>query len=185
MKDELVDAAYQHLLAQGFDNLSAIGISAACGVSKRTFYKTFASLDEFLDLLMDKICAAIRTEFAAFLSPGLAADAASIEALFTRMPRLFGRYFEKFMLDLRKVRPDLVQKLLTVRRAEFRLVAEKIIAAAGKSVAKRNLSTRVAADMLQTLVDQLATPQYLLESGENMPQIAHTIAQIYLNGLLH
>lgn len=183
MKDKLVNVAYERLLSQGIEDLSAIGASVACGVSKRTFYKSFASLDEFLDMLLDRVCATVQSEFSAFLSPAVKADAESVQELFIRMPRLMGRHFEQFMVDLRKVRPDLVKKFLFFRRKEFRQVAEKIIAAAGANVARRKLSPRVAADMLQVVVDQLASPQYLVESGETMNTIAHTISQVCLHGL--
>lgn len=184
MRQELIETAYHRLLTQGLDDLSAIELSRACGVSKRTFYKTFASLDEFLELLLEKISAVVSAEFERFNSPKVKADSANVEDLFARMPRLLGNHFEKFMIRLRKARPDLVQNFLAFRRSEFSKVAEKIIAGTGAGLAKRKLSPRVAADMLQVLVDQLATPQYLLESGENMQAVAHTVASVYLQGIL-
>lgn len=183
MNEDLVETAFARLLSLGLDDLSAITVSNACGVSKRTFYKEFSSLDMFLERLLGKIAEVVRGEFSRFASPDVKATAGTVEELFTRMPRLLGPHFEKFMLALRKSRPDLVEQFLSIRRDEFQRVAEKIIAGAGKNSLARGISPRVAADMLQVLVDQLATPRYLVESGESMHSVAHTIAQVYLHGL--
>ncbi|MCW7463430.1 TetR/AcrR family transcriptional regulator [Leptospira limi] len=183
MKEELVRNAVTILKEQGFEELSAISISAACGVSKRTFYKTFNGLDEFLDLLMEIICAEVRQEFDKYLVTSLELNQEKIEEFFSIMPRLFGRHFESFMVHLLKIRPDLVKKFLVFRKTEFKKIAEKIISVNVKNVKKRKISQLVATDILQVLVDQIATPQYLVESGESMKTVANSILQIYLYGI--
>ena len=183
MKHELVRNALTILKEKGFEELSAISLSAACGVSKRTFYKTFDGLNEFLDVLVDTLCAEVHQEFEKYLVTSIELNPENIEEFFSIMPRLFGRHFETFMLNLFKVRPDLVKKFLQFRKTEFKKIAEKIISASTKNGKKRKINQRVAVDILQVLVDQIATPQYLLESGENMKTVANSILQIYLYGI--
>lgn len=184
MRGKIIEQAYARLLASGFKDLSVNSLAEASGVSKRTFYKYFTSVDNFLEALMARIQDRVHEEFSGVLQGAPAAQLEAIQNLFKTLPRAFGRHFEIFMVEMHKCRPDLVRAFLDFRRREFDAVVEMLLASPHANLQKRSLSRRVARDALVTLFEQLATPYYLSESGENMETVVSTITGIFLHGIL-
>lgn len=184
VKEEIIERAYQKLLSSGITETTANYLADISGVSKRTFYKYFPSVDEFLNQLMDYIKNQVHNEFASVLQSSNKNYLLSVKSLFKNLPKAYGKNFENFMIHLHKQRPDLIKSFLDFRKNEFDLILEKLINLPEVNPKKRKLNKRVTRDILINLFEKMATPYYIAETGESMDTVVHTISEIFFHGII-
>lgn len=183
MRDEIIDRIWNRLLNEGIADYTIDHLSEYSGVSRRTFYKYAISKDELLDALMDRILGRIRQHFDAHLKEVHGEPLQTLRAIFSGLPQLINPHLRAFVFDLRRHRPDLVQKMMQFRRERLRSLESVLAAAQKKKQVRRDVNPRFAIDALIAMAEALLVPEYVASSGGNLDQVFESVFDIFFHGV--
>jgi AcrR family transcriptional regulator len=183
VKSAIVDRIFAKLLRDGLDDLGVDNLSEIGGVSKRTFYKYVETKEELLIELITRIKLRLGAHFDKYVNDTTLPPLEGIRQLFQEIPQIFVPQLRSFLLDLRRVRPDLTDELMAFRRSQIRRVASKLDLAARSGEIRSEIKTTIAMDALLAMFDQIITPDYLMQSGESMETLFDHVFDIFFKGI--
>ena len=115
IKERIIGAASVRFIEEGFSPVPVDEIAGSLGISKKTFYKHFASKDELLLVVTDRLLAEVHAEFRAIAE----ADTGFLEkfeALVTFLGQRLSRLSRPLMRDLQRHSPGVWARVERFRR---------------------------------------------------------------------
>lgn len=115
LRERLIAAASERFVEDGFSTVTVDEIAGGLGISKKTFYKHFASKDDLLLVVTDRLLESIRSQFRTIAEADTGFPE-KLETLVTFLGQRITRLSKPLMHDLQRHAPHVWARIEQFRR---------------------------------------------------------------------
>jgi len=183
-RQRIISYSSRLFFERGFRKVSIEELCAGMGISKRTFYQHFRNRD---DLVESIIAETIIPSFQIVIE-NLASDKPVHiilrEHFRLLQDELFSKLFLPFMSDVQTLMPELWANVETSRAYAVDMVIQLLERGKKEGVIRPDINTEAVSKILQRIVVSIADPTFVLSVGLSMQDLAMTMKEIVLKGVL-
>lgn len=183
-KDRILERAREKFMGVGFSKVSVDELVRDLGMSKKTFYKHYASKEELIGQVIDRTVLKARSGVANIVS----ADAdfvMKLNMLLEFLGKTLLQFSRPFLEDLRRNFPDLWKRIEEMRRDTILKNFSNLFSqGAREGVFREDVNQQVLLLTFLSAVEGVINPLVLTQAAFSADQALHSIMNIIYEGVL-
>ncbi len=184
IKERIIEKGREKFLSMGFSKVTMDEIALDLGISKKTFYKHFASKDELLEAVMERRMISVSSKFKEIYDAPID-FMEKLHNLWIFVGNTMSQVSKQFQDDLRRFRPDLWKRIDDFRR-------EQIIANISKffdegirlGVLRDDINRDILVLVYLSAVQGVINPDVLVRHPFTGEEAFKTIIRVIFDGIL-
>lgn len=184
IKEKIFSACRERFLREGFAKTTVDEISSDLAISKKTFYKYFASKEDLVQQIMERFLGNVRTNVERILL----SDKSAVEKLsevISMMATNAGHLMPMFGQDIKKRIPQLWKHIEDFRRQRISEVITRLIKqGVAEGTMRPEMNHRVFLMAVLATIDGVMQPHILAEESFSLSDALKEIISIFFNGAL-
>jgi AcrR family transcriptional regulator len=184
IKEKIFTACRERFLKEGFAKTSIDEISADLAISKKTFYKYFASKEDLVQQIMERFLGNVRTNVERILI----SDKNAVEKLSEVIGMIAsnaGQILPMFGQDIKKRIPQLWKHIEDFRRQRISEVITRLIKqGVAEGTMRPEMNHRVFLMSVLSTIDGVIQPHILAEESFSLSDALKEVISIFFNGAL-
>ena len=184
IKEKIFSVCRDRFLSEGFAKISVDEISTDLAISKKTFYKYFASKEDLVQQIMERFMADVRRK----IEGTLFSEKSAIEKLsdiITLIGTNVSRLLPAFGQDIKRRTPHLWKHIEDFRRQRISEVIGRLIKQGiDEGTMRPEMNTRVFLMSILSSIDRIMQPQVLAEESFSVNDALEEILSIFFQGAL-
>jgi AcrR family transcriptional regulator len=182
VKEKIFGVCRERFLREGFAHLTVDELAADLGISKKTYYKHFASKEDLVQRILDRTMATIRGK----VEQILIGDASAVEK-FTRIIRLIAteasQLLPAFGRDIQKRMPHLWKEIEEFRRERIsEIFARLTVQGVKEGTMREDLNPRMFLLCILGSIERIVQPQVLAHESFSVGDAVNGILGIFFQG---
>lgn len=189
LRKRIIDTAREKFARNGFKNVKTDELAVEIGISKRTLYNTFPSKEKLFEEVIlsefERLSNDIDEIFERIFNDKNINFIEELKNIWnvTAYTSIF--YTKEFFVDIKKYFPDIWDKVVDFRRNKMKEHFFKITEVGAKAgVFKPNLKYDLIYMIHRSIIDNIMTPEVLLELPYTPKEAMETIYELLLTGSL-
>lgn len=184
VRERIISVSSERFIEEGFSSVPVEEIAAALGMSKKTFYKHFASKEELLGVVTERILEGIHRQFAAIVERDTPFPE-KLEALVTFLGEKLTRLGRPMMRDLQRHSPLVWARVQQFRRErisnDFRSL---LLRGADEGFVRRDVDIDLFLLAFIGAVEAVVNPAVLAGQSLSVREVVRSIMTVFLRGIL-
>ena len=184
LKERIIVHASDRFFEEGFSHVPVEEITAALGISKKTFYKHFGSKDELLLLVTERLMAGIHAQFRSIVG-GDTSFLEKLDALITFIGQRLMRLSRPMMRDLQRRSPGIWARVEQFRRERISNDFKGLLL---RGMAEGFVREDVDIDLFLLAftgaVEAVVNPAVLAEYPLPVQDVVRSIMTVFIRGIL-
>src|SRR5712692_6638673 len=184
IKERIIEKGREKFFSMGFSKVTMDEIALDLGISKKTFYKHFASKDELLEAVMERRMISVSSKFKEIYDAPID-FMEKLHNLWIFVGNTMSQVSKQFQDDLRRFRPDLWKRIDDFRR-------EQIIANISKffdegirlGVLRDDINRDILVLVYLSAVQGIINPDVLVRHPFTGEEAFKTIIRVIFDGIL-
>lgn len=180
----IITYAHRIFLERGFRKITVEELCAGMALSKRTFYKYFKNRDDLVLAILQEV---VRTRFSKVFF-NLNSDQPVRQVILRHFQLLQEEAFQNislvFLSDVQDLMPELWEFIDQVR-AQVALGLGRLIERGQREGAiRREIDPEVFGKIIEAFLLRVADPRYVMTLGLNLQQVAGTMRELIMHGVM-
>ena len=184
IKEKIFSACRERFLKEGFAKTSVDEISSDLAISKKTFYKYFASKEDLVQQIMERFLGGVRTNVERILIN----DKSAVEKLSEVIGMIAsnaGQIMPMFGQDIKKRIPQLWKHIEDFRRQRIsEVIARLVKQGVAEGTMRPEMNHRVFLMAVLATIDGVIQPHILAEESFSLSDALKEVINIFFNGAL-
>ena len=180
-RQRILEVAHELFNIRGYKSVTISDIAEKLGMSKKTIYQYFSSKEEIASSVIEKVMSRIAEKFV-LLEEG-SDPISDIRSTFEQIKVEVSRVSPLFQEDIRKLLPQVHQKLREMRAEKFKMVEESIRKAQQLRQVKETVDAHLVTILFLGTLEGLSTSD-LSRHGIPKLQAFDTLIDIFISGIL-
>jgi AcrR family transcriptional regulator len=180
----ILQAADELFNARGYKSVTIRDLAERLGMSKKTIYQYFSGKEEIASEVMEHVMGRIVEKFDRLEKSGPGENPlAEIRETFKQVKAEIARVSPLFREDIRKLLPQLNQRIKDVRAERIRKIEFCIRAAQQKGLAKATIDARLATLVLLASLQGLSSSSDLFQQEFSKFDALDAVIEIFVSGI--
>lgn len=184
IKEKIFSACQERFVKEGFAKTSVDEISTDLAISKKTFYKYFASKEDLVQQIMERFMGHVRANVERILL----SDKSAVEKLsevISMIASNVSHLMPMFGQDIRRRIPQLWKHIEDFRRQRISEVITRLIKqGVAEGTMRPEMNHRVFLMSVLSAIDGIMQPHILAEESFSVSDALQEIISIFFNGAL-
>jgi AcrR family transcriptional regulator len=177
----ILQAADELFNTRGYKSVTISDLAETLGMSKKTIYQYFSGKEAIASAVMDQVMERIAEKFDRLDEPGTD-PLAEIRLTFEQVKAEIARISPLFREDIRRLLPQVHQRLKEMRAEKIKKVEHCIRVAQQKGLAKKTIDARLATLALLEALQGLSDSD-LSRQGYSKFDAMDTVIDIFISGI--
>jgi AcrR family transcriptional regulator len=181
----ILHAAHQQLFSRGYNALTMDELAHELGISKKTLYVHFASKDEIIGRIIDRLAETLRARMQAALADEGLTFPQKVAGIVEAAGSTLAQCSPALLRDLQRYAPAIYQKIEDLRQKIIPVVFGRLIRmgiADGK--VRPDIDPEFATEFWLQALRGLVQPAVLERTGLTLPQTLQRALHLFFAGLL-
>ena len=184
IKEKIFSACRERFLREGFAKTSVDEISADIAISKKTFYKYFASKEDLVQQIMERFMGNVRTNIERILLSDMSA-VEKLSEVIGMIATNVSQLMPMFGQDIKKRIPLLWKHIEDFRRQRISEVMTRLIKqGVAEGTMRPDMNSRVFLMSVLATIDGVIQPHILAEESFSLSDALKEVISIFFNGAL-
>lgn len=183
-RQRIVNYSHRVFLERGFRKITVEELCAGMAISKRTFYKYFKNRDELVLAIVRQVG---ETGFGEIIE-NLNSDRPVREVVRRHFHLLQEQAFKNislvFMADVQDLMPELWEVVDGIRAQVALLLGKTIERGQREGAVRKEIDPEVFGKIVQAILLRVADPRYVMSQGLSLQQVAGTLRQVLMHGVM-
>lgn len=184
IKERIVDKGWEKFLSMGFSKVTMDEIADELGVSKKTLYKYFPSKDALIEASIHRQILRIGGQVRQIVSADMD-FVAKLHRLLSFMGNTITRLSKRFQDDLRRMKPELWQRIDQFRREQILANFSRLLEQGMQQGTLRgDLNKEIVVLTFLTALPGIINPDVLSRSSFSAEQAFENMMKVFFEGVL-
>jgi AcrR family transcriptional regulator len=184
VRERIVEQAREKFFANGFSKVTMDELVQELGISKKTLYQYFPSKDDLVNAVIEWQIIRFSTEIHRIVdTPGDFIE--KIYTMYSTIGRMICKISKQFQDDIRRLRPDLWNKIDAVRsKLIYGGFSGMLDEGIRLGMVRGDLNRDIILLMYTTAIQGIVNPEVLVRSSFSGEEAFLTILRVFFDGIL-